>query len=177
LQLHPVTQKLSFTQETFLQAADGVVAPDCLKRPGLDCWSAGHLVAHFVSPSAELWRLPIESFKSSGSRGPSITGCACQSRSSQSSHPPDELVGTEIMITELPGVRERTLAFLEETRGRDLSRYIWQHPFLGYLNFQEWFSLLRRTRTPQQTNVGNCAKSTKRCSKFAEREELAKVRK
>jgi hypothetical protein len=45
--------------------------------------------------------------------------------------PPDELGGKEVMIAELRGVRERTLAFLEETHGRDLSGYSWQHPFLG----------------------------------------------
>jgi hypothetical protein len=46
------------------------------------------------------------------------------------------------MIRKLRGVRERTLAFLEETPGRDLSRYIWQRPFLGYLNYYEWFRFI-----------------------------------
>jgi hypothetical protein len=50
---------------------------------------------------------------------------------------PNELGGKEIMIAQLRGVRERTLAFLKETHGRDLSRYRWQHTFLGYLNFHE----------------------------------------
>jgi len=63
-------------------------------------------------------------------------------RDSRNRRTPDELGGKEKMITELRGVRERTLAFLEETHGRDLSRYIWQHPFLGYLNFYEWFRFI-----------------------------------
>jgi DinB family protein len=43
------------------------------------------------------------------------------------------------MLTELRSVRERTLAFLEETRHRDLRAYGWRHPFLGRLNFYGWF--------------------------------------
>jgi hypothetical protein len=39
---------------------------------------------------------------------------------------------------ELRGVQERTLAFIEETRGHDLSKYNLAHPFLGTLNAYEW---------------------------------------
>ena len=35
----------------------------------------------------------------------------------------------EEMLTELRGVRERTLAFIEETRGRHLSKYNMTHHF------------------------------------------------
>jgi hypothetical protein len=37
----------------------------------------------------------------------------------------------EEMLVELRAVRERTLAFLEETSGRDLRKYRLPHPFLG----------------------------------------------
>jgi hypothetical protein len=39
-------------------------------------------------------------------------------------------------------VRERTLAFLEETKGRDLSKYRWRHAFLGTLNVYQWLQLV-----------------------------------
>jgi len=48
----------------------------------------------------------------------------------------------DAMLAEMKEVRERTLAFIEETRDRDLSAYRWRHPFLGSLNAYEWFSLL-----------------------------------
>ena len=48
----------------------------------------------------------------------------------------------EAMIAELRGVRERTLAFLEETSQRDLGEYFWRHPFLGQLSFYDWFAFL-----------------------------------
>jgi len=35
--------------------------------------------------------------------------------------------------------REATLAFIASTHGTDVSRYHYQHPFLGSLNMYEWF--------------------------------------
>jgi len=46
------------------------------------------------------------------------------------------------MLAELREVRERTLAFLEETKGRDLSVYCWPHPFLGTFTMYGWFQVV-----------------------------------
>lgn len=35
--------------------------------------------------------------------------------------------------------REATLAFIESTRGTDVTLYHYEHPFLGNLNMYEWF--------------------------------------
>jgi len=48
----------------------------------------------------------------------------------------------EEMLAELREVRERTLAFIEENRGRDLGKYTMPHPFLGTLNGYEWLQLI-----------------------------------
>ena len=48
----------------------------------------------------------------------------------------------EEMLGALRGARERTLAFLEETKGRDLSVYHWRHAFLGALNVYKWFEMV-----------------------------------
>src|SRR5712691_4209425 len=48
----------------------------------------------------------------------------------------------EEMLAELRGVRERTLAFIEETRGRDLREYNMPHPFLGTLNAYDWLQFI-----------------------------------
>jgi hypothetical protein len=48
----------------------------------------------------------------------------------------------ETMLAELRDVRERTLAFMEETKGRDLSVYRWPHPFLGSFNVYGWFQMI-----------------------------------
>ena len=63
-------------------------------------------------------------------------------RKSPASVEPGALDGKETMLAELRGVRERTLAFLEETHDRDLSAYSWPHPFLGSLNFYGWFTFV-----------------------------------
>ncbi len=39
-------------------------------------------------------------------------------------------------------LQERTLAFIKETRGHDLSKYNLAHPFLGTLNAYEWLQFV-----------------------------------
>jgi hypothetical protein len=48
----------------------------------------------------------------------------------------------ETMLAELRDVRERTLAFVDETRARDLSKYRWRHRFLGTLNTYDWLRMV-----------------------------------
>ena len=55
---------------------------------------------------------------------------------------PSLVADKEHMLGELRAARERTLAFLEETSGRDLRAYRWPHPFLGMLNLYEWFEMI-----------------------------------
>ncbi len=43
------------------------------------------------------------------------------------------------MLARLQEVREKTLAFMNETRECDLSAYRWPHPFFGSLNLYDWF--------------------------------------
>jgi hypothetical protein len=53
------------------------------------------------------------------------------------------LVGEkEKMLAELRAARERTLAFLDETRRRNLTAYHWPHTFIGMLNVFEWFEMI-----------------------------------
>ena len=55
---------------------------------------------------------------------------------------PELVQEKETMLAGLREMRERTLAFLEETKGRDLSDYRWRHPFLGSLNAYDWFEFV-----------------------------------
>ena len=52
------------------------------------------------------------------------------------------IVQKKEMLAEPRQVRDRTLAFIEETMERDLSKYRMPHPFLGTLNTYEWFQLI-----------------------------------
>ena len=42
----------------------------------------------------------------------------------------------------LIAAREATVAFIESTRGTDVSIYRYEHPFLGSLNMYEWFRMI-----------------------------------
>jgi hypothetical protein len=42
----------------------------------------------------------------------------------------------------LIAAREATVAFIESTRGTDVSPYRYEHPFLGSLNMYEWFRMI-----------------------------------
>ena len=55
---------------------------------------------------------------------------------------PEMLGDKEVMLAGLRGVRERSLAFLEETRSRNLAEYCWAHPALGTLNTYEWMQFI-----------------------------------
>src|SRR5258708_17851148 len=55
---------------------------------------------------------------------------------------PQTVLEKEEMLAELRGVRERTLAFIEETRVLDLSKYNMPHPFLGTLNAYDWLQFI-----------------------------------
>jgi hypothetical protein len=64
----------------------------------------------------------------------------------------------EAMLGELRDVRGRTLAFLEETKNRELSLYCWAHPLVGTLNLYEWFQMiacheLRHSKQMQEIEV------------------------
>ena len=149
--LQPILQKLGASQEAFLRAADGVSNADWLVPPSADRWSAGEVVGHLCRVEREIvayadrvirkaprrvsfwrrWHLPIQLVES-----------RMVKRKAPGAVEPVSLAEKETMLAELRGVRERTLAFLEETHSRKLEGYIWRHPFLGSLNFYDWFTFV-----------------------------------
>lgn len=149
--LETIHENLAQAQLGFLSAADTVRAEEWVRRPGASQWSAGELVAHLISveravlgtadritqhpprpvPFIKRFHLPMVLVESRVIRRrspiPQDLALLCEK---------------EEMLAELRGVRERTLAFMEETRGRDLSRYRYRHAFLGSLNLYEWFQMI-----------------------------------
>jgi len=144
-------EKLQTSQQSFLHAADSIAAPNWTTPPAPNCWSAGHVVSHLCQVERntlgcadrvirktarpvrffQRFHLPI-----------ALVETRIIKRKSPEVVAPRNLSCKETMIAELRGVRERTLAFLEETHGRDLSAYRWPHPFLGRLSFYEWFTFI-----------------------------------
>jgi DinB family protein len=146
--LHSALEKLKDSQQLFLRAADAVPQNDWKTLPRPECWSAGHVVSHLCLVERSVLgysdrvirKQPFStSFLGRLHLPISLVESRFLKRKSPAAVAPVELQTKEIMLADLRGVRERTLAFLEETRGRDLSVYCWAHPFLGKLNFYNWF--------------------------------------
>lgn len=148
--LQSAIEKLSVAQQGLLRAADSVPAEKWNTQPDEHSWSAAQLIAHLcqvergvLSYADRVVRktpLPVTFFKRFHLPVVLVESRLIKRKSPSAVQPQAALLGSkETMLAELRGVRERTLSFLEETHGRDCSVYRWRHPFLGPLNFYDWF--------------------------------------
>jgi uncharacterized damage-inducible protein DinB len=138
-------------QRRFLSAADAVPAEEWKTRPSEGRWSAAELVAHLMMVE----RAVIGKADRVAQKPPKrvsllmrihIPMKLVESRWIRRKSPvpvePEMLSGKEEMLAELRTVRERSLAFLDETKGRNLGEYCWKHPALGTLNAYEWMQFI-----------------------------------
>lgn len=145
-------EKLRRAQEGLLRAADSVPSTAWNLPPNADAWSAAQLVAHLCQvergvlgyadrvirkvprpvPLLNRFHLPLV-----------IVELRLIRRKAAIPLDPELFAASkETMLAELRSVRERTLAFLEQTHHRNLSAYYWPHPFLGKFNFYNWFAFI-----------------------------------
>ncbi len=149
--LQPTLEKLALAQTLFFRAADTVPPEKWQTKPGRDTWSACEVVAHFIMveravvggadrisrrtpkhiPYLKRYHLPLWLVQKRIVR-----------RKSPLPLDPGLIGSKEEMLAELRAARERSLAFLDETKDRDLSVYRWPHVFLGMLNVYEWFEMI-----------------------------------
>jgi uncharacterized damage-inducible protein DinB len=134
-----------------LSAADAVPTEEWKTKPGEERWSAAELVAHLMMVE----RAVIGKADRVAQKPPKrvsllkrihIPMVFVESRWIRRKAPapvePEMLHGKEEMLAELRTVRERSLAFLEETKGRNMGEYCWAHPALGTLNVYEWLQFI-----------------------------------
>jgi DinB superfamily len=149
--LDSILSNLAKTQTGLLRAADSVPAEDWKTRPAEGRWSAAELVAHLMMVE----RAVIEKADKVSQKSPKqisllkkihLPMALVASRVIRRKAPvpvdPQMLREKEIMLAEMRTVRERSLAFLEETRGRDLGQYSWAHPALGTLSIYGWLKFI-----------------------------------
>ena len=149
--LATIVENLARAQRELLRAAEAVPEDQWKTRPAEGRWSAGELIGHLsaveraiLGRADKLLQKPPKSlpfFKRFH-----VPMMVVEARVIRLKTPKWLDVQTirekEEMLAELRGVRERTLAFIEETRSRDLSKYSMPHPFLGTLNAYEWLQFI-----------------------------------
>jgi uncharacterized damage-inducible protein DinB len=149
--LATIVENLARAQRELLRAAEAVPEDQWKTRPAEGRWSAGELIGHLsaveraiLSRADKLLQKPPKSlpfFKRFH-----VPMMVVEARVIRLKTPKWLDVQTirekEEMLAELRGVRERTLAFIEETRSRDISKYSMPHPFLGTLNAYEWLQFI-----------------------------------
>jgi uncharacterized damage-inducible protein DinB len=149
--LATIVENLARAQSDLLHAADTVSADQWKTRPADGRWSAGELIGHLsaieraiLSRADRLLQKPPKSvpFYKRFHVPMMIVEARVIRRKAPVPLEPHVVHEKEEMLAELRGVRERTLAFIEETRGRDLSKYNMAHPFLGTLNTYEWLQFI-----------------------------------
>jgi hypothetical protein len=149
--LNSIVENLDCAQKAFLRTADSVPADQWLTPPGEDRWSAGELVGHLITVERAILRNVDKVLQKLPRSLPfykrfHIPMAVVELRLIRRKSPipiNDQTIGEkEAMLAELREVRERTLAFIEETRGRDLSPYSMPHAFLGTLNIYGWLQMI-----------------------------------
>jgi hypothetical protein len=167
-----IAARLDLAQRAFLTAADGV-PPDLWRaRPPDGGWSAGEVVAHLCQVERTILTGADRLIREPAKPVPflrrfhvplALVEVRLLRRKTPIPLDPQLVQHKEAMLADLRALRERTLAFLDETRDRDLSPYYWPHPFLGMLNLYSWFEMIaahqiRHSKQVRQIS-GNLPKS------------------
>jgi len=143
--------KLSHAQQGLLLAADAVGETDWGTLPRANSWSAAHLIAHLCQVERTVLGNADRVIRKTPFHVPylqrfHVPFLVVEKRLIRRKSPipidAELLLDKETMLAELRSVRGRTLLFLDETHDRDLSDYYWPHPFLGKLNFYNWFTFI-----------------------------------
>jgi uncharacterized damage-inducible protein DinB len=149
--LEAILQNLARAQASLLRAADAVPPDQWTISPSEGRWSAGELIAHLITIERAIISNSDRILQKPPKRVPflkrfhvpmAIVEARLIRRKTPIPQNPQLVREKEEMLAELRGVRERTLAFVEETKRRDLSAYRYPHAFLGSMNLYEWFQLI-----------------------------------
>ncbi len=149
--LKTIIENLARAQQKLMRAANAVPADQWKTRPEEGRWSAGELVAHLGAVEKAILSRTNKVLQKPPKPVPfykrfhvpmMIVERRVIRRKAPSAVEPQMVGEKEEMLAELRHVRERTLAFIEETMERDLSKYRMPHAFLGNLNAYDWMQFI-----------------------------------
>lgn len=164
--LDSIRADLLRAQSVYLTAADTIALAHWQTRPTDSAWSAAEITAHLcqiesrvIATSNRIIRhepRPVPLFKRL--RYPLFLA-EYRAPRFRSPLPVDQtLLGEkDAQLGELRTVRERTLAFLEETKSRNLAPYCFPHPFLGMFSIYNWLELIARHQLRHSKQVHEIA--------------------
>jgi hypothetical protein len=149
--LESILEKLALAQDRLLRTADSIPSDQWKTNPGKGGWSAAEIVAHLIMVERAVIANADRIVQKTPKRVAMLKRvhlpmALVEARLVQRKTPipldPELVREKEAMLAGLREVRERTLAFMDETKGRDLSAYRWPHPLLGSLNLYGWFHVI-----------------------------------
>lgn len=149
--LKVIVENLTRAQIELLRAADDVSMDQWKTSPRAGKWSAGELVCHLITVERAVIRGADQLLEKAPKPVPfykrfHVPMALVESRLIRRKSPlavdPQLVRGKEEMLAELREVREQTLAFIQETKKRNLSKYHMAHAFLGTLNAYEWLQMI-----------------------------------
>lgn len=151
--LAPILEKLARAQSRMLGTADEVPADQWRTKPKGGGWCAAEIIAHLimversvVGSADRVTQHPPRRFsRFQRLHFPlALVEARLVKRKAPVPVDPEMLGEKETMLAELRNIRERMLAFIDETKERNLGLYRWPHPFLGSLSTYEWFEMVAR---------------------------------
>ena len=149
--LKTIFENLTRAQGELLRAADRVPLGQWKTSPGRGRWSAGELIGHLITIERAILQAADKRLQKPPEALPfykrfhvpmAFVEFRLVRRKTPISTDGQEVGEKEAMLAELREVRKRTLAFIEETRGYDLSLYSMPHALLGTLNMYEWLQMI-----------------------------------
>jgi hypothetical protein len=163
-----IIDKLGSAQRRLLHSADAVPSNHWKTRPDQDKWSAAELVAHLILVERAVvgaadriaQKTPKRfSFFSRLHLPIGLVEARLIRQKAPESVTPEMVEEKETMLAGLREMRERTLAFLDETKDRNLSEYRWRHPFLGSFDVYEWFQFVAAHQARHEKQMREIAAS------------------
>ncbi len=149
--LTTIINNLARAQSELFCAADAVPVDHWKTRPAEGRWSAGELIGHLSAVERFILGRADKLLQKPPKAVPiykrfhvpmMIVEARVIRRKAPVAVEPRKVGDKEEMLAELREARERTLAFIEKTKGRDLSKYNMPHPFLGTLNAYDWLQFI-----------------------------------
>jgi hypothetical protein len=149
--LEPILDKLDRASFRLLRTSDSVPAQYWNSRPGQDRWSPAEIIAHVVMVETSVIAYAQKVSAKSPKRFPlhkrlhlplALVEARIIRRKTPIPLDPQWVREKEDALAQLRETREKTVAFIQQIKDRDVGVYRWPHPFLGVLNMYDWLQMI-----------------------------------